>query len=188
VQIIHQHEYDIAHWARKRSKQEERMKRARARAIQCRSTQQLERTNPEDKSIAGRQLLTRANVMTHRRPEEILIKASTEIDDGSGNDYIPSMEECDDTSENFSSDSSADGGDDSINSDQVSEDSDSDDLPPGESLKVIPSKLWEVSELVNENDDDLFIVSDMAKFAEINHITRCLYRKDINGNDCSQIR
>jgi hypothetical protein len=102
--------------------------------------------------------------MTHRRLGEIL---STETDEDSRDDYIPLIEESDDTSQNFSSDSNADGGDDSISCDQAREDSDSDDLPPRESLKIILSKLWEVSELVGENDDDSFIVPDMAEFAEI---------------------
>jgi hypothetical protein len=105
--------------------------------------------------------------MTHRRPEEILIRASTEIDDSSRDDYIPSMEESDNTSENFSSDSCADGNAGGISSGQIIDDSDSDDLPPGESLKIIPSKLWEVSEFVNENDNDLFIIPDVTEFAEI---------------------
>jgi hypothetical protein len=55
----------------------------------------------------------RANVMTHRRLEEILSRASTETDDNSGDDYILSIEESDETSGNFNSESSADGGDDS---------------------------------------------------------------------------
>jgi hypothetical protein len=105
--------------------------------------------------------------MTHRRFEKILSRSSTETDDSSGDDYIPSNDKSDDTSENFNSDSSADDGNNSITSDQVSEDSDSNNLPARENLKVILSKLWEVSELVRENDDDLFIAPDVAEFAEI---------------------
>jgi hypothetical protein len=49
----------------------------------------------------------------------------------------------------------------------VSENSDSDDLPPGESLKETLFILWEVSELGDANDDTLFVVPDGAEFAEI---------------------
>jgi hypothetical protein len=104
--------------------------------------------------------------MAHRRLEDILSRASTETDGSSENDPIPSIEESDDTSKNFSSDPSA-RDDDSISSDQVSKDSDSGNLPGGESLKGILSKLWEVSELVGENDNDPLILPDVAEFAEI---------------------
>jgi hypothetical protein len=51
--------------------------------------------------------------------------------------------------------------------DHASEDSDSDDLPPEESLKETRSILWEVSELGGANDDTLFVVPDGAEFGEI---------------------
>jgi hypothetical protein len=47
VQITQKHECDVAHRARTWSKEEERMKWARVRAIQRRFTQQLERTHLE---------------------------------------------------------------------------------------------------------------------------------------------
>jgi hypothetical protein len=89
--------------------------------------------------------------MTHRRLGEILSRASAETDENSGDDYIPSIEESDNTSENFNSDSSADSGD---------------DLPMPESLKGLLSKMCNVKELIGEKDD-MFIVPDVAEFAEI---------------------
>jgi hypothetical protein len=167
LQIIHKHESEVADRAQKRSQQEERMNRARERALQRSSTQQLERTNPEYKGFARRPVVTRTGVMTHRRLEEILGRASTETEDSSDDDYIPPVAESDEDSDNSSSDSSAHGDSDSVSADHASEDSDSDDLPPEESLKQTLSILCEVSELGGANEDTLFIVADGAEFAEI---------------------
>jgi hypothetical protein len=167
LQIIHKHELEVTDRAQKRSQQEERMKQTRERALQRSSTQQLEHTNPEYKGLARRPVVTQTGVMTHQRLKEILSRASTETEDSSDDDYIPPVAESDEDSDNFSSDSSAHGDSDSVSADHASEDSDSDDLPPEESLKETLSILWEVSELGDANGDTLFVVSDGAEFAEI---------------------
>jgi hypothetical protein len=105
--------------------------------------------------------------MTHRRPEEILSRASTETEDSIDDDYIPPVAESDEDSDNFSSDSSVHGDSNSLSTDHVSHNSDSDDLPPEGSLQETLSILWEVSELGGVNDDTLFVVLDGVEFAEI---------------------
>jgi hypothetical protein len=134
------------------------MKWARGRTLQRPSTQQLERTNPKYKGLTRRPVVTRTGVTTHQRLEKILSRASTKTEDSSDNDYSPPVAESDEDSDNCSSDSSAHSDSDSVSADRASEDSDSDVLPPGESLKETLSILWDVSEMDGADDDTLFVV------------------------------